>query len=443
MCYSIPKFRNGAETLLSLKSTFHQIERAGGGNRGDFMRRVAFPDFEFFEIFQGIHQRTICALGKTNKEAQKVTKIWLKFYGRMNKLREMTFPSSKPENLESAQTKAYEIAEKLWRSRNKLINWVEGYRTGDYPSSTFKDTDLVVLNEYHPVLNNLHQNVTSLEVYKILDKTYGEFLSCIDFGGDETFQNAVKADIRYLLTRAVGHELFQKIIGKGRFTIVPGEKNETRLGKDRWFIILNHLWTPEINRVSPTMLRSFLTPSYIILAHELIHVLDGLEGTLLTMSTTASSVPYYTSQAEELAILGTAENSLRKSSKNYYCENNFRTAFRLFPRESHVFGAYFEDYSLENLRVMVVMNLEYDRRIFFASISEEELIALYASVCPDCYPEEFSVIQRHMVSLSPSTSPGDTSISESPPPVDEEPPAKKTRTDDPYCTECTPGTGQD
>ncbi len=202
------------------------------------------------------------------------------------------------------------------------------------------DLEIIPDNSNHQEFNQIRESDACffLPLYDAIaqDKT------CLKIFGSKDFKEAVLKDIQILLTRPGGRRLIGSICCtlKNYVIIQEGKTNEefTTFGDSNSHIRLNLNYqaiSPCRDRKGEVHFKPI--PSYIALAHELIHVLhraacaanpDSLPSPAVLEAQPGNDL-FFKNLSEKLTICGLAGSML-------LCENTLRAEFDLMPRISHV-----------------------------------------------------------------------------------------------------------
>ncbi len=173
-----------------------------------------------------------------------------------------------------------------------------------YPKSlnlgVFSDTDLLVYPDAYE--GSIPINAVGETGFRELDTLYREFCMILKIGGDAAFKQQVLKEIRMILTRPLGRELIWEILSRMNdpddfIHIIPfRDSRYTHAdGKE----IIGHCTDPVyLLQMMPNGESATLrSPSFMGLAHELIHLLHKLLGELIHIDD--PTVPTLNSNREE------------------------------------------------------------------------------------------------------------------------------------------------
>ncbi len=198
----------------------------------------------------------------------------------------------------------------------------------------FQDTDLIQFED--DTLKPLPFNgIRNSEIPKLL-KEYQTFISKLKFSDpvSQSFKEQVYRNIRTLMSRPLGRELIQRLLAKPwkQLEIEKASRSSWKYKmRDKKHIIgLSNERKSAYHEIPQGGLDSFLTPSFMSLAHELIHMLHCEEGKF--EHKTAILVPeHYTNWTEHATIDGYCPCH----GHSRISEKSLRRQFRILPRKTH------------------------------------------------------------------------------------------------------------
>ncbi|MBX7067481.1 MAG: type III secretion system effector protein [Parachlamydiales bacterium] len=222
--------------------------------------------------------------------------------------------------------------------RREFLYLADGYPV-DKRLGIFSDTDLVIFSDEYA--GDMPKNGIKQSELGKLKKLYIDFIRKVqldyniakykDINADE-FSGHIFHNIRILLSRPLGRELIRRI-EKNLSKSVTIKANEI-FNYTASNHIIGYGVVPEItySEVRPCDVRSISDPTYIILAHELIHLLHELEGSRGSHKDDPDMPPYYTDPEEWRTIKGFC----KCHGAHELSEESLRAEFNLFPRHTHL-----------------------------------------------------------------------------------------------------------
>lgn len=204
------------------------------------------------------------------------------------------------------------------------------------PDSIFANTDLIVFqDDFKGVLplNGIKKSEL-LDMEKLARSIFaGEKNIKIDFKNPK-YKEQIQNDILTLLTRPMGREIIKKIIDHPKNSGLPIRQGDVcRVHREPLFVEINpiqHFLRNVFSEDGREEKRSYYQPSFVILGHELIHVLHHLSGSLdknkMTMPTEGDE---YTHLEEQITITGFSQKSPIESFEGFSAlnERNLHAAF--------------------------------------------------------------------------------------------------------------------